>query len=88
MSAQAVVNKLLEAVRPCVRCGYCCTQGPCPHGDWDKERGECAHLTPERECGRYAEIKDDPMFGGGCSSTLFNTVRDAKIARMKGRRER
>ena len=49
--------------------------------------GACKFLTEDNKCAKYDEIveaeKDSkyPMFGHGCSSTLFNTVREAKIGR-------
>lgn len=78
----------------CVRCGYCCTVRPCDHGDWDEKRGCCSLLTdPDeqgmRRCMIYRTIamreKDSkyPMMGSGCSSSMFNDVREARIARMK-----
>jgi hypothetical protein len=80
----------------CVKCGFCCKQGPCPYGKWDKEKHQCAFLEEQPDktylCGRYAEIvahiedcghRDDcPAFGGGCSSTLFNRDRDEIIAKI------
>jgi hypothetical protein len=72
-------------VNPCVQCGYCCTQGPCGYGKWDPESHRCVYLTHDNCCTKYNEIvaaeqgSDYPMFGCGCSSSLFNRVRDAKI---------
>lgn len=70
---------------PCVRCGYCCTIRACQHGSWDHERGRCVFLTSENLCARHDEIIAIEqgglysMFYGGCSSPMFNVVRDAKI---------
>jgi hypothetical protein len=77
---------------PCVKCGYCCTVGPCAFGDWDPERRRCRHLTDGGLCARHAEIVEAergaavrfPMFGCGCSSPLFNSVREAKLAETAG----
>ena len=82
--------------RGCVRCGFCCKQGLCPWGEWDKDKHQCAFLEAQQDgtylCGRYAEIiahvedcghKDDcPAFGCGCSSTLFNRDRNEIIAKI------
>jgi len=69
----------------CVSCGWCCTVRPCNYGEWDAAKGRCRFLTPESKCSKYEEIMEFekgilyPMFGCGCSSTLFNDVRDAKM---------
>ena len=77
----------------CVQCGFCCTQGPCRHGRRhamrfaDKYPNRCVFLTRDMKCMKYADIRKQEkgskftMFGCGCSSTMFNEVRDAKIAR-------
>jgi len=76
----------------CVRCGYCCMVGPCPYGRWDDEKKQCVHLTEENLCAIHDEIVDAesglayPMFGSGCSSTLFNTRRENKIKALRERR--
>jgi len=70
---------------PCVQCGYCCTVRACPYGEWDVEKKQCRFLTKEKLCSKYEEIIKDPnswsspAFGAGCSSPLFNTVREEKI---------
>ena len=72
----------------CVQCGYCCTKGPCFYGVWDEEKKQCAFLTEDKLCSKYEEIKADPnswsspAFGAGCSSPMFNTVRQAKIKEL------
>jgi len=72
----------------CVKCGYCCTVRPCAYGEWDEEKGQCKFLTKDNLCSKYEEIKKAefkcmyPMFGCGCSSSLFNERREAKIAAM------
>lgn len=75
----------------CVQSGFCCMQGPCRHGaSIDDNNPQCVHLaepdsTGRRKCLIYDEIKqydettEYPMFGSGCSSTLFNTMRDIII---------
>ena len=70
----------------CYRCGYCCRRGTCVYGRWDRQQKQCAFLTPDNLCAKYDEIVANesgskyPMFGCGCSSTLFNEARDAKRA--------
>lgn len=66
----------------CVKCGYCCTVRSCSYGKWSYEKNKCEFLTEDTLCGIYEKIKKDPMFGGGCSSSLFNTIREKKIAGM------
>ena len=74
-------------IQPCVQCGYCCTIGPCSYSDWHEDK--CSYLTPENLCSIYTEIHSKeraaiyPMFGCGCSSVMFNDVRDAKIRENK-----
>jgi hypothetical protein len=52
-------------------------------------RGRCEFLTEDGRCAKYDEIVEKekgsryPMFGSGCSSTLFNDVREAKLRTMK-----
>jgi len=68
----------------CVRSGYCCKVAPCPFGEWDAERGQCAHLIGDKpgrySCGIYEYIEQQPgadvapAFGAGCCSSL-NTDR-------------
>lgn len=83
----------------CVQCGYCCTVRPCvygadvvPRGDGVAlvaTKGTCRFLTEDNRCAKYDEIvkleegSKYPMFGSGCSSSLFNTVREAKLKAMK-----
>lgn len=77
----------------CVQCGYCCTVRPCGFGVWNPERKACEYLTEDTRCERYEEIKKFeegskyPMFGCGCSSALFNDVREAKIKEIKDARK-
>lgn len=72
----------------CVQCGYCCTVKPCFIGTWDAEKKRCAFLTEDTKCAKYDEIREleknagYPMFGCGCSSSMFNNVRKAKIRSM------
>jgi len=81
-------------ITSCVQCGYCCTKRPCSLGSWDKDRGCCTLLSdPDEDLGRYCKIyksiriqeKDSkyPMMGSGCSSSMFNGVRDARIEKMR-----
>jgi hypothetical protein len=78
----------------CLKCGYCCKQGVCPYGEWNKRKGQCKFLRGskpgEYTCGKYDEIKDDkkamawwsPAFGAGCSSGL-NTDRQRLARSLK-----
>ena len=69
----------------CVACGFCCTVSPCCYGEAVPGTTKCKFLTPDTKCSKYDEIKEHekgskyPMFDCGCSSTLFNDVRDRKI---------
>ncbi len=73
----------------CVNCGFCCRVAPCQFGEWNAPLHRCIHLTADNLCGRYDEIKDklgawwSPAFGAGCSSTIGNTMREAKIRAME-----
>ena len=75
-------------------------QGTCPHSDgWSEDQHQCVNLLHNiahdgtHECGKYTEIQTlekgspYPMFGSGCSSTLFNVSRDRIITTLseKGR---
>ena len=77
----------------CVKCGYCCSKRPCHYGRPTSPDGTgCVHLTADRLCAIHDEIVADPnstwspAFGAGCSSTVFNTVREEKIRRDGGGR--
>lgn len=73
--------KLAAGARPCVQCGFCCRQAPCPFGTHAPGVRRCAYLIDNR-CGIYEQIlslPDDrwhfaPAFGAGCCSAL-NTDR-------------
>jgi len=74
----------------CVQCGYCC-RIPCLFGHYNKEKTACAYLTKENLCGIYERIKSTvpdwdiyPAFGVGCSSTIGNSVRTAKMQEIAG----
>lgn len=79
----------MEIYAKCVQCGYCCTVRPCPYGEWDVEKQQCSYLTQDKKCSKYEEIiassgsEFSPAFGAGCSSSLFNSVREAKIKEME-----
>ena len=84
-------------VSPCVQCGYCCTVRACSYGRWDEAKQQCEFLTEDTKCAKYGAIVASeavealkgfsyPMFGCGCSSTLFNDVREAKLKRIIGNR--
>lgn len=80
---------------PCVRCGYCCGAEKneaswCAFGA-DGENNRCKYLIKDDpilrtyKCSQFKEISEIeltssyPMFGCGCSSPLFNGVRDKVI---------
>lgn len=80
---------------PCVRSGFCCKQAPCSAGEVTSETDQaCKFLEVDREvqgvliyrCGKHEEITARPgygmlpMFGSGCSSTLFNEGRQRVLA--------
>jgi len=81
---------------PCVRCGYCCTKGPCCYAVYDIDKPyKCAFLeVSDEELGTFScgirnaimEMEKDsktPMFGEYCSSSAFNSIREAVIERQK-----
>jgi hypothetical protein len=81
-------------VQPCVGCGYCCQKTVCFVG-----QANGAHHKPPCEFlvhkdGRFwcllvlqfedsARMKHDLAIGCGCSSSMFNTQRDAQLKRMQ-----
>jgi len=76
----------------CVMCGYCCDKVPCCYGA-PTDSGGCVFLsepneTGQRFCKKYKEIAADPgswaspAFGAGCSSSLYNDVRDDVLYRQ------
>ena len=65
--------------KPCMQSGFCCTQSPCPFGEWDEARHQCTFLgdpndVGQRLCLKYDEIRATP--GGGKFSPAFGTVGD------------
>ena len=78
----------------CAKCGYCCTVAPCIYGRRNNGKRDCDFLgEPDefgrRDCLKYSEIFGKemdypmPMFGCGCSSPMFNTVRCEVIRKME-----
>ena len=71
----------------CIKCGFCCTVSCCPYGTWNARQQRCWFLTEDNLCAKYDEIIQDPgqgfspAFGSGCSSSLFNPVRERRIER-------
>jgi hypothetical protein len=74
----------------CVQSGYCCTVRPCDYGATAPHGRVCVYLEQpngigQRLCELYRVIKfmehgkRYPMMGSGCSSTLFNDMRDTVI---------
>lgn len=79
---------------PCVRCGYCCHRGPCGFGHWDYDTKRCKELAGPDENGQYTcTIREKimhaqgefayPMFDCGCSSPLFNALREWRVRRLE-----
>ena len=81
-------------IRPCVGCGYCCTESPCglaiaTHIAWKSPCPSLAERHGRKWCQLVLEAegqqKRDRMkhlaIGAGWCSPLFNSVRDAQIAR-------
>lgn len=81
LSANVISNTTIK----CVKCGYCCTVGPCLFGTWDEQKKQCSFLTEKNECSKYAEINRlpgsifSPAFGMGCSSSIGNLRRIEKL---------
>jgi len=79
------LNLSVFVANKCYQCGYCCTKRPCRYGSWDEAEERCIRLTKDNKCSIYDEIveieKGNPfaMMGSGCSSPLFNKMRDEKI---------
>jgi len=81
-------------IKPCLGSGRCCIQSPCGYGEWNSDSSACRYLEPPNEigmrgCGRYEWIVENvpdyqfyPAFGSGCGSGMFNTLRDAILARL------
>lgn len=79
---------------PCIKCGYCCQTGPCGYGKTSQDAPGCIFLEKDDpklgtfKCGLYEEIRDKeeksqyPMFGCGCSSPLFNNIRNQVLEKM------
>ena len=72
----------------CVKCGFCCRQGPCAFGKWDRINKRCRYLTMNNECEIYEKIISipqsiwNPAFGKGCCSKL-NTSRKERLEELK-----
>lgn len=76
---------LSQSAGACVRSGHCCKAAPCPFGEWNEAKTQCAHLEGDRPgryaCGIYDRIVDEagsaefgPAFGAGCCQPM-NTDR-------------
>lgn len=93
---ELITNSLKKKVNySCVRCGYCCKQIPCHYGEIITGEKYCRFLLtddpniPTYKCQIYNQIKWSernyifPMFDCGCSSSLFNTTREAVLKKVK-----
>lgn len=75
-------------MKPCVKCGFCCTISACEFGKWDSVNKRCFFLTQNDECSKYEEIiktpgsENCPAFGFGCCMSLFNTRRERKLREL------
>jgi len=73
----------------CVQCGYCCKKAACQYGVWSSALKQCLFLTDKNLCSKYDEIIQfygavvNPAFGAGCSSPMFNEVRNKKLMERK-----
>lgn len=85
----------------CFQSGYCCTAAPCVYGTWEESKHQCKHLDdPDEDDRRICLIHEQiqkveemhgepcPMFGSGCSSTLYNSARDNVIRNLLKRIEK
>ena len=82
---------------PCICCGYCCKKATCNCGEWDEEKEQCRFLIEDNleigtfKCAIYNEIKKKeknnryPMFDCGCSSPLFNNIRESVLQNLRRR---
>ena len=82
-------------IKPCVKCGFCCTITNCEFGTWNPKLHKCNFLSEpnsigQRFCTKYEEIKKQipysymyyPAFGAGCSSTIGNSMRNNVITNL------
>jgi hypothetical protein len=83
-------------VTPCIRCGYCCRVATCAVGvARGSDPRRCAFLrgTPPGEHSCALVEQGDPAIvggaaiGGGCSSTIGNTVRRDRLRARQDRAE-
>lgn len=78
----------------CIQSGFCCTIAPCIYGESGKNDPACIFLAEptepygQRLCSKFDEINEleknskYPMMVSGCSSTLFNRMRNQVKKRM------
>lgn len=83
--------------RPCVGCGYCCTEGPCGiainyyGSEWlspcpalvEKAGRKWCKMVLQASGQKQRDCMEDLAIGAGCSSTMFNEMRDKQIAKGK-----
>ena len=84
------MKKTSSKTYACVQCGYCCMARPCAYGVLGEDNF-CKFFKKDDEelgtykCLIYKEIKEKekdskyPMFDCGCSSSLFNSMRNEVI---------
>lgn len=72
-------------IKPCVKCGYCCTKSACQFGIWDYVNKKCKYLTKDNLCGIFDKISNTPgnefmpAFGAG-KNKLDKSTMDPKKA--------
>ena len=94
-----MVGRLIERTSHCVGCGYCCSKvvcilgferfgpnPPCPALKEHDGRFWCG-IVEQATGMEKEELIDQLAIGAGCTSTMFNTVRDSQIAKMKEKNE-
>jgi len=94
-SRKPTAEERWNQIAPCVGCSFCCSQAlcaignakhgvrpPCPELRHHDGRYWCGIIedAPEHSRAQYMEVM---AIGAGCSSSMFNTMRDAQIASMK-----
>ena len=90
-------SRTTEGEPPCVKCGFCCHQAICCHGESD-DNGMCVFLEIDDmhlgtfSCTLRSQIMDIekgspvPMFDNYCSSSMFNNFRDQVLLAMEAQK--
>jgi len=87
-----------NSVPQCVGCGYCCKKVVCAEGHRRAKQNldpPCPYLAPQEDgtyrCGLVLEAQNEELerlisslsIGVGCSSSLFNTYREAILRKQE-----